>query len=99
MSNHYYLVLHMSPSAANDWSAYEVALSIKAQLVKRFGLQLFILAALAWINLPPGVVDQIGVFAFRFGRQAVALIAQKRPGTEIQRIKSPERARHINKEH
>jgi len=25
MSNQYYLVVHMSPSAANDWSAYEVA--------------------------------------------------------------------------
>ena len=25
MSNHYHLVMHMSPSAANDWSAYEVA--------------------------------------------------------------------------
>jgi len=25
MSNHYHLVVHMSPSAANDWSAYEVA--------------------------------------------------------------------------
>ena len=25
MSNHYHLVVHMSPIAANDWSAYEVA--------------------------------------------------------------------------
>jgi len=25
MSNHYHLVVHMSPSAANDWSANEVA--------------------------------------------------------------------------
>jgi len=25
MSNHYHLVVHMSPSAANDWSAYELA--------------------------------------------------------------------------
>jgi len=25
MSNHYHLVVHMSPSAANNWSAYEVA--------------------------------------------------------------------------
>jgi len=25
MSNHYHLVVHMSPSAANDWRTYEVA--------------------------------------------------------------------------